>query len=189
MLSPGDIRSIVQPGTRLEGSTQASVAQAGLQAGDARRAVVVLDDRREPEYFLGGRRVSFVDKTLSCTDCGRAFTFTAGEQEFHQSKGFVTEPRRCTICRAARKATGSTVKRSSRELFTVTCASCGNPARVPFEPREGRPVYCSECFQSQPRSVASDFARRTRYGAFRGGRSDYDRSPQIQRSSGTRRSW
>ena len=26
------------------------------------------------------------------------------------------------------------------------CASCGKEARVPFKPREDRPVYCSECF-------------------------------------------
>ncbi|MEO6042437.1 MAG: zinc-ribbon domain containing protein, partial [Tepidiformaceae bacterium] len=38
--------------------------------------------------------MSFADKTLTCSDCGAAFTFTAGEQEFHQSKGFSNEPRR-----------------------------------------------------------------------------------------------
>ena len=27
-----------------------------------------------------------------------------------------------------------------------TCANCGNVARIPFRPREDRPVYCSECF-------------------------------------------
>ena len=26
------------------------------------------------------------------------------------------------------------------------CAGCGAEARVPFKPREDRPVYCSECF-------------------------------------------
>ena len=26
------------------------------------------------------------------------------------------------------------------------CASCGKEAKVPFKPREDRPVYCSECF-------------------------------------------
>ena len=30
--------------------------------------------------------------------------------------------------------------------FTAVCASCGKEARVPFKPREDRPVYCSECF-------------------------------------------
>ncbi|MBQ8122561.1 MAG: zinc-binding protein, partial [Ruminococcus sp.] len=26
------------------------------------------------------------------------------------------------------------------------CANCGGEAKVPFEPKDGRPVYCSECF-------------------------------------------
>ena len=29
---------------------------------------------------------------------------------------------------------------------TYVCDSCGGEARVPFQPREGRPVYCSACF-------------------------------------------
>ena len=48
--------------------------------------------------------MSYADKVLSCRDCGQAFTFTAGEQEFHASKGFENEPSRCPECRAARKA-------------------------------------------------------------------------------------
>ncbi|MBQ1771968.1 MAG: zinc-binding protein, partial [Clostridia bacterium] len=27
------------------------------------------------------------------------------------------------------------------------CAECGKPTKVPFQPRNDRPVYCSECFQ------------------------------------------
>ena len=26
------------------------------------------------------------------------------------------------------------------------CAACGGEAKVPFEPKSDRPVYCSECF-------------------------------------------
>ena len=46
----------------------------------------------------------YADKTLTCRDCGQAFIFTTGEQEFHASKGFTNEPGRCPECRAARKA-------------------------------------------------------------------------------------
>ena len=113
--------------------------------------------------------MSFVDKTLTCVDCGQPFTFTAGEQEFHQSKGFTTEPRRCANCRESRKG-GANHKRETREMFTVACASCGNPARVPFEPREGRPVYCNDCFQPQPRDLSAYFGRSgSQYGASRAG--------------------
>jgi CxxC-x17-CxxC domain-containing protein len=43
------------------------------------------------------------DKTLTCADCGQQFVFTASEQDFYGQRGF-TEPKRCTSCRASRKA-------------------------------------------------------------------------------------
>ena len=39
-----------------------------------------------------------------------------------------------------------------REMHTVTCASCGREAKVPFMPRGDKPVYCDDCFQQQRRS-------------------------------------
>ena len=38
------------------------------------------------------------DKTIVCKDCGKEFTFTAGEQEFYNQKGF-SAPVRCKECR------------------------------------------------------------------------------------------
>ncbi len=84
----------------------------------------------------------FEDRSLACKQCGNEFVFTAGEQEFYASKGFVNDPQRCKECRDARK----TAARSQREMHTATCASCGTEAQVPFKPHEDRPVYCSECF-------------------------------------------
>ena len=63
----------------------------------------------------------FEDKTLVCKDCGAEFVFTAGEQEFYESKGFVNEPQRCKACRDARKNAG----RAPREMHEATCAACG----------------------------------------------------------------
>ena len=84
----------------------------------------------------------YEDKTLICKDCGNEFVFTAGEQEFYASKGFVNEPQRCKSCRDARK----NQMRGEREMYVATCASCGAEAKVPFKPSEDGPVYCSECF-------------------------------------------
>ena len=84
----------------------------------------------------------YEDKTLTCKECGKEFVFTAGEQEFYAEKGFENEPQRCKECREARK----NANKVDRKLFTATCASCGGEAKVPFEPREDRPVYCSTCF-------------------------------------------
>lgn len=84
----------------------------------------------------------YEDKTLICKDCGKEFIFSAGEQEFYAEKGLQNEPQRCKDCRMARK----NAAKSEREYFTATCASCGGEAKVPFQPTEGRAVYCSACF-------------------------------------------
>ena len=84
----------------------------------------------------------YEDKTLKCKECGADFIFTAGEQEFYAEKGFQNEPQRCKECRNAKKA----AVKGTKEYFVATCASCGAEAKVPFQPREDRPVYCSECY-------------------------------------------
>jgi len=86
----------------------------------------------------------YEDKTLICQECGQEFIFTASEQEFYASKGFTNEPKRCPECRRKRKE--SSFNKSERKMYDAICANCGKPCKVPFEPREDRPVYCSECF-------------------------------------------
>ena len=91
--------------------------------------------------------MSYVDRTLTCRDCGKDFTFTAGEQEFYAQRGLMNEPRRCYDCRQSRR-TGDNRERGPRELHEVICSNCGKPAQVPFLPTGSRPVYCADCFQT-----------------------------------------
>jgi len=90
--------------------------------------------------------MSFTDKTLQCADCGASFTFSADEQELFQSRGYQNEPKRCPVCRQAKRARNGNVA-PRRNMFTVTCSECGKTAEVPFEPRGDRPVYCSDCYR------------------------------------------
>lgn len=99
--------------------------------------------------------MSYADKTLTCRDCGTEFLFSSGEQEFYASRGLMNEPSRCPSCRAARKAERAAgADGSPREMHEVTCAQCGGVARVPFVPRNEKPVYCSSCFE-QVRAVTA----------------------------------
>ena len=107
--------------------------------------------------------MAFTDKQITCVDCGSEFTFSSGEQERFAQLGFTNEPKRCSPCRAAKKASrpgeGGDGRRSSggrggssggpREMFPVVCAQCGKQTQVPFQPRGDRPVYCSDCFSSR----------------------------------------
>lgn len=90
----------------------------------------------------------YTDKQLTCVDCGATFTFSATEQERFAQLGFTNEPRRCSSCRAARKAGGGK-SGGRREMFPAVCADCGQPTQVPFQPKGDRPVYCSNCFSKR----------------------------------------
>jgi CxxC-x17-CxxC domain-containing protein len=95
--------------------------------------------------------MGFEDKSIVCSDCGETFTFSAEEQELFQSRGYVNDPKRCPPCRQARKSerysNGGYNRGAPRQMFPATCAECGKDTEVPFEPRTGRPVYCSDCYR------------------------------------------
>ena len=110
--------------------------------------------------------MAYTDQVLNCADCGIDFVFSASEQEFFAEKGFASAPKRCSACRAQRRASGGGgtgagassygdsggyggggYSRGPREMHDATCARCGNETQVPFRPTGARPVYCSDCFR------------------------------------------
>ena len=98
--------------------------------------------------------MSYENRQLICSDCGKQFTFTAEEQEFFAEKGF-SEPKRCPECRAARKAQRNEHrKKFHKQEYKVTCSACGCETTVPFEPRQDKPVYCSDCYKKMQNPAA-----------------------------------
>ncbi len=61
--------------------------------------------------------MTFQDKTIQCSDCGATFTFTSGEQDFYQTKGFTNEPKRCASCRRSNKARRESVSSNSASQY------------------------------------------------------------------------
>jgi CxxC-x17-CxxC domain-containing protein len=106
--------------------------------------------------------MEFVERLLTCADCGGEFIFTAGEQLFFFDKQFKNDPKRCKPCKfkranvslhpgASPAATGL-----SRTETRTQCSECGVETTVPFKPTQGRPVLCRQCFQhKQPSSSVS----------------------------------
>lgn len=93
--------------------------------------------------------MNFQDQNLTCRDCGSQFVWTASEQEFYQQKGFQHAPVRCPSCRAAKKSRMNDNEGRPRQSYPITCSQCGKEDTVPFEPRDGRPVLCKDCFRKQ----------------------------------------
>ena len=100
--------------------------------------------------------MEFVDRLLTCADCGGEFIFTAGEQLFFNDKQFKNDPKRCKPCKskragAAARAVGAGPAAAgiSRTETRTTCSECGVETTVPFKPTQGRPVLCRQCFQNK----------------------------------------
>jgi CxxC-x17-CxxC domain-containing protein len=97
----------------------------------------------------------YSDKVLTCADCSQDFVFTASEQDFYATRSF-TEPRRCSSCRASRKAARGDAGGSSYgdTGYGETGASRGSGSGTGFGdrgggysrgPREMFTATCSSC--------------------------------------------
>jgi len=101
--------------------------------------------------------VAYDDRDLTCVECNSEFVFSADDQDFHAQRGY-QDPKRCPSCRQARRGGGGGGGGGgyrggdSPTMYEAVCASCGGTARVPFEPRQDRPVYCSDCFSKEKSS-------------------------------------
>lgn len=106
----------------------------------------------------------FVDRLLTCSDCGGEFIFTAGEQLFFFDKQFKNDPKRCKPCKSKRSGvglrpgSGPAAAGLSRTETRTECSECGVETTVPFKPTQGRPVLCRQCFQTKQRASASSSA-------------------------------
>jgi CxxC-x17-CxxC domain-containing protein len=94
-------------------------------------------------YPDGVVAVTYIDRVLTCIDCGAEFVFPAGEQEFFAEKNFRNEPKRCKACRMRRKDKTYKVRPETK----ITCAECGKETTVPFKPTQGKPILCRSCFK------------------------------------------
>jgi len=101
---------------------------------------------------------AYIDKELTCKECGKTFVWTADEQEFYASKNFLNEPARCPECRAAKKQRMGDRHRGHHEPFPIVCAQCGKEDTVPFKPTDGRPVLCGDCFAKQKEAAKAEHA-------------------------------
>ena len=88
----------------------------------------------------------YTDKSLACVDCGAEFVYSVADQEFHASRGFTNEPRRCPDCRRARKSArgdegggggyggggggGGSYSSGPRQMYPAVCAGCNRVRNV-----------------------------------------------------------
>ena len=113
--------------------------------------------------------MEFIDRLLTCADCGGEFIFTAGEQLFFFDKQFKNDPKRCKPCKSKRggvglkAGAGPAAAGLSRTETRTECSECGVVTTVPFKPTQGRPVLCRQCFKSKraPGVASAETSRAT----------------------------
>ena len=141
-------------------------------------------------------RVPFVprnDKPVYCSDCFRQKKpQDSGNDRYSRDDRGSRYSRDDRGSRYSRDDRGSRYSREDRsprrsrddrqvESTTVTCADCGTECRVPFVPRNDKPVYCSDCFrQNKPQDSGNNRysrddrgSRRSNYRESRSGRVDF----------------
>jgi len=100
-----------------------------------------MEDRENREKFKA-----------TCSDCGAEC-----EVPFKPTEG---KPVRCQDCFRKNRPQRSFGRnrgfggnrgfdRGPREMHSAVCAECKQKCEVPFKPREGKPVFCKECFMKK----------------------------------------
>jgi CxxC-x17-CxxC domain-containing protein len=131
------------------------------------------------------------DTTVTCSQCGQVFTFSASEQVAYSRRG-QGRPSLCAFCRAAHMIADGGLNTSGRNrsggssegggrseharhgdqggrgehvMYPAVCDQCGKQTRVPFEPHGSRPVYCSDCYQKQQKTSGGYVSGYSRSGS------------------------
>lgn len=87
----------------------------------------------------------FENRVLTCVYCCTEFVFSAEEQLYFHSKGLTNEPKRCANCRVV--ARSKRAGRGTANIFEGMCADCQEFTKLPFRPRNDRPIYCKRCMK------------------------------------------
>jgi CxxC-x17-CxxC domain-containing protein len=80
------------------------------------------------------------NRPIFCADCFK----TEGGRDAHRSDD--------------RRGGGSMDR--DRRMYDAVCDKCGNRCQVPFQPREGKEVLCSHCFEQKGKEERGNFESR-----------------------------
>lgn len=92
------------------------------------------------------------DVEISCVNCKEVFLFREKDQEMYYQRNMAS-PQRCPKCRPTRKKMEN--GGFSEKRYEIVCDRCGRKDTVPFVPKTGRSVMCSECYTASRTRVRS----------------------------------
>ncbi|CAN5164911.1 hypothetical protein BH09PAT1_BH09PAT1_6630 [soil metagenome] len=92
--------------------------------------------------------------SATCSRCGKACMVPfrpTGNRPVFCSDCFKTEagdPARRTDDRTRQTPT-------DRQMYDAVCSKCGNRCQVPFQPRPGKQIFCSHCFEQKEKGESN----------------------------------
>jgi len=105
------------------------------------------------QEFYGSRGFSEPTRCAECRAARKASRDSGGsggDREYGSSRGGgYGSDREYSSSRSGGYSSGSRSQGGERQMFQAVCADCGTTTEVPFEPRQGRPVYCRDCFEKR----------------------------------------
>jgi CxxC-x17-CxxC domain-containing protein len=99
----------------------------------------------------------YADKSIACIDCGARSSSRRTSRVLREGLFQRAEARK--NCRDKRK-TGGFGEGGARQLYNVTCDACGKATQVPFNPTNGKPVYCRDCYRDRRAAAAERLTHR-----------------------------
>jgi len=108
--------------------------------------------RRDPRDHRFSNRYSdrpTMHKAI-CDECGRECEVPfepTGDKPVYCSECF---EKRGNV--SSQRSGGRDSRRSSfgdKRMYKAVCDKCGNDCEVPFQPTEGKPIFCSQCFEKR----------------------------------------
>ena len=102
----------------------------------------------------------FEDMEITCIECSRVFTWSAGEQDYYRSRD-LKQPKMCKPCREERRRRnkgqiwGARVAMTDVETRRVLCSRCQSLASKTVSQTHGRAV-CPRCVGMEHDSPRDD---------------------------------
>lgn len=90
--------------------------------------------------------------TAICSKCGKPCQVPfrpTGNRPIFCSDCFRTEGGSSSTRRLDERNPQTASDRSNRPMYDAICDKCGNRCQIPFQPKPGKQVFCSHCFEQQ----------------------------------------
>jgi CxxC-x17-CxxC domain-containing protein len=97
----------------------------------------------------------------TCSKCGKSCMvpfIATGNRPIFCRDCFRTEGGRDD--RGSDDRRGGATRDQDRRMYDAVCDKCGNRCQVPFQPREGKEVLCSHCFEQKGKEERNTFETR-----------------------------